>query len=114
MGDVFDVFDFVEGEVEAGEVDQVVEPADVRDEVVVEVELLEGGRERGEAFDFLDEVLAQADARYFGEAIEAQGRYGADARVRADDLFRVRVLAIQQVWGWSIWSVGWFQGPVAG
>jgi hypothetical protein len=62
VGDVFDVFDLVEGEVEGGEVDEVVEAADVGDEVVVEVEIAEGGGEIGETFDVLDQVLAQADA----------------------------------------------------
>ena len=51
---MFDVFDLVEGEIKGCQVDQVVEAADVGDEVVVEVEVLEGLGDAGEAFDVLD------------------------------------------------------------
>lgn len=54
MLDVLDVLDLVEAEVQTRQVARVLEAFDVRDEVVVEVELGQG----------LGDVRGQCDARY--------------------------------------------------
>lgn len=89
--------DLVEAEVERGEVREVVEAADASDEVVVEVQLRECLGEAGEAFDGLDGVLTEAEARNFLEAVEAQGGDGRDTRL--DDYYLVRVggLSVEEV-----------------
>ena len=89
MGDVLDVLDFVEGEVEGGKVDEVVQAADVRDEVVVEVEVVKGGGNTGDTLYVLDQVLAEADAGYLLEALETESRDRLDSGVGADDLVGV-------------------------
>lgn len=86
--------DLVEGQVERGEARQVLEVADARDEVVVEVQVGERRGERGQPIDRLDGVLAEADARDLLEAVEAERGDGADAGLGEEDLVRVGGLAV--------------------
>lgn len=95
---MLDVFDFVEAEVEASEVGQSLEAADVGDEVVVEVEIFEGRGDGFETFDVLDQVLSQADAGDLLKALEAQGGDRLDSRMRADDLVGGGVFRVEEVW----------------
>lgn len=67
----------------------------MRDEVVVEVEVLECRRQAGEALDVLDTVLTEAETRYLLESFEAESRDGADAGVGNDDLVCLGVFAIE-------------------
>lgn len=98
MGDVLDVLDLVEGEVKRRQIGEVLEAtADVGDEVVVEVEFLEGGGYAGEAFDVLDEVLAEADADDFLEAREAEGGDRLNTGVGANDLIGFGVFVVEEV-----------------
>jgi len=95
VGDLFNVFDFVEGEVEAREVGEVFEAADVRDQVVVEVEVGERCGEHGQAFDFRDAVLAQAEAGYGVEAGEVEGGDRGDAGVDCVDFSAVEGVVVK-------------------
>lgn len=61
--------------------DEVLQPPDVRDEVVVKIEVGEGGGEGGQVFDCADGVLTETEALDFGEAGEAEGGDGGNASV---------------------------------
>lgn len=81
MGDLLDVFYFVEGEVEGCEVGKLFQATNVCDEVIVEIEFGKGSGQRGQPFDFGDAVLAEAEACYGVEAGEVEGGEGGDAGV---------------------------------
>lgn len=51
------------------------------DLVVVEVEVDKSLRERGEAFDVSDTVLAEAELLHLREAFELEGADGGDSQV---------------------------------
>lgn len=59
------------------------------DEVVVEIEVVEGRGDTGDAFYVLDQVLAEADAGYLLEALETESRDRLDSGVGADDFVGV-------------------------
>ena len=98
MIDFFDMLDFVEREIEVCKVRKVFEAADMCDEVVVEVQIMQGGGQNGQAFDLGDSVLAQAKACYGFEAIEAEGWDGGDARVDAVYFFGVGFVVVKEIW----------------
>lgn len=54
------MLDFIEGEIQAGQVGEVSESADMRNEVVIQVEFFDSRSEAGEAFDLGDGILAEA------------------------------------------------------
>ena len=95
---MLDVADLVETEVEGGEVREVIEAANARDEVVVEVEVREGRGEAGEALDGLDGVLAEAEAGDLLKTVEAEGGDGGDPGLGDYDLVRIEGFAIEKVW----------------
>jgi len=78
---VLDVLELVVAEVETGEGGAVFEAVGVLDQVVVELELDELGREGLGELDLLDGVLAQAELFEVLEAFEAQAGYVCDTRV---------------------------------
>lgn len=67
------------------------------DEVVVQVEVFQGRGELVKALDVLDTILSEADAGDLAEALETEGRDGADAGVGNDDLVGVGILAVEEV-----------------
>jgi hypothetical protein len=95
--DVLDVPNLVEAEVERGEAREVFEAANALDEVVVQVEVGEGRCKAREALDFLDGVLAEADAGNLLEALEVEGGDRGDASLGDYDLVRVEGFAVEEV-----------------
>ena len=73
MIDLLDMFYFVEGKVEGCEVGEVFEATNVSNEIVVEVEVSECCGYTGEAFNFGDAVLAEAETGYGAETGEFEG-----------------------------------------
>ena len=71
----------VEAQVEVLQIRQVLQAVYVRDLIVVEVEVDKSLRERGEAFDFSDTVLAEAEFLHLRKAFELEGRDRGDAQV---------------------------------
>lgn len=59
---MLDLLDLVEAQVQTGEVRKCVKALDVRNEVVVQVEVFEGGAEGRRKFDMGDLVLAQTQS----------------------------------------------------
>lgn len=59
MADTLDVLDLVEAQVEADELDEAVQALDVLEEVVVEVNVLQGGAPRIREVDAGDLILPQ-------------------------------------------------------
>ena len=62
MVDIFDVFYLVKAEIERSEICEALQSSDVGDEVVIEIKVVECLCERGKAFDFGNDILAQAEA----------------------------------------------------
>lgn len=97
MGDVLNVFDFVEGKVERGKAGESVEAFDVRDEVVIEIDFEQGGAEGGGEVDGCYGVLSEAEALEFGEAVEVEGGDGGDAAVDEVYVFGIYGVVIEEI-----------------
>lgn len=110
---VLDVADLVVREVQAAEGGKGPEVSDVRDEVVVELELGEGRCEGvGQAVDGLDQVLAEAETGEFGEAFETEGGDGGDAGVLGFNfLGRCQYKCLRQQVESKVWGIPLSLGP---
>ena len=70
---MLDVLDLIKTEVEACEVSKLIQAANMRDEVVVEIEVLQRASYTIKTLNVLDEILPEADSRDLLEAFEPEG-----------------------------------------
>lgn len=70
MVDLLDVLDLVKAQIERSKVYEVLQPSDVGDKVIVQIEIVQGRGERREALNLCDDILAETEALELCETVE--------------------------------------------